>query len=497
MLRTLLLVFGAVLIILAPARMMQAQPQAQGGLTCEELVTLAVTTVGVACDTLGRNQACYGNRNIEAEFREDIDSRFDNTGDLVDLLALSRLRTAAFDSESRTWGIALMKAQANLPDALPGQNVTFLLFGDATLENPSPDMRAVTLSTGLGGDIACENTPPSALVIQAPQGTQVSMNINGADVIIGSTAWLTTVNDNTSMHIATIEGIVVVSAFDEIRVITPGARIGMPMGEDLQVTGPPSPLRAFDFDAISRSPLSLLDEPVTVPDPIVPDPLLSTPSGTPALPTQTPIAGCVPRADWTARYIVQSGDTLSSIAARAGVRLNDLAAGNCITNVSRINVGQVINVPFALPTNTPVRPTNTATATVTATQAGMIGPNLRADATTIEYGHCTTIRWDVSNIREVYFQGQGVVGSGSQEVCPSSTTTYQLVVIQMDGTSVPFNITINVQPPATPECGNSICEPGEADTCSFDCGAPSAVCGNGICEPGETAETCSDCIVIN
>ena len=52
--------------------------------------------------------------------------------------------------QTRDWGIAVLKAQANLPDALPGQNVTFLLFGDTTVDNPSPDMHAVTVSTRIG-----------------------------------------------------------------------------------------------------------------------------------------------------------------------------------------------------------------------------------------------------------------------------------------------------------------------------------------------------------
>ncbi|MFN8452833.1 MAG: hypothetical protein U0521_30535, partial [Anaerolineae bacterium] len=34
------------------------------GITCDELVTLAETTVGLVCDGIGRNQACYGNRLV-------------------------------------------------------------------------------------------------------------------------------------------------------------------------------------------------------------------------------------------------------------------------------------------------------------------------------------------------------------------------------------------------------------------------------------------------
>ena len=110
---------------------------------------------------------------------------------MVDLLAVRRLSTSPLNMNTRDWGIAVVKAQANLPDALPGQNVTFLLFGDTTVDNPSPDMRAVTVSTRIGGT-NCADAPNTGVLIQSPQGSQVAMNINGADVTLGSTAFVTT-----------------------------------------------------------------------------------------------------------------------------------------------------------------------------------------------------------------------------------------------------------------------------------------------------------------
>jgi len=62
-----------------------------------------------------------------------------------------------------------------------------------------------------------------------------------------------------------------------------------------------------------------------------------------------------------------------------------------------------------------------------------------ADETTIRYPNCTTIRWHVENVREIYLEGQdvpreGVVGDGSKRVCPSlSSSLYKLIIILRDG----------------------------------------------------------------
>ncbi|MFN8451093.1 MAG: hypothetical protein U0521_21575 [Anaerolineae bacterium] len=63
------------------------------------------------------------------------------------MVSIRRLSTSPLNMVTRDWGIAVLKAQANLPDALPVRTSTFLLFGDTTVDTPSPDMRAVTVST--------------------------------------------------------------------------------------------------------------------------------------------------------------------------------------------------------------------------------------------------------------------------------------------------------------------------------------------------------------
>lgn len=119
--------------------------------------------------------------------------------------------------------------------------------------------------------------------------------------------------------------------------------------------------------------------------------------------------------------------------------------------------GEVVWVGIQIPNPNPPTPTPapaqpTAVPTPTPAPAGL-NPNLRADASVINAGQCTTIRWDVDNVNAVYFidgnNSQGVGGHDSRTVCPTSTTTYTLQVIQRDNSAVnfPITITVNGQPP--------------------------------------------------
>ncbi|MEW6579451.1 MAG: SH3 domain-containing protein [Chloroflexota bacterium] len=98
----------------------------------------------------------------------------------------------------------------------------------------------------------------------------------------------------------------------------------------------------------------------------------------------------------------------------------------------------VLNVQF-------IAPPPTATPTQAATAVPQVIIEFWADKTTIAPGQCAVLSWRVEGIREVYFQGAGVVGWGSQQVCPGATTTYNLRVIRVDGVEDNRYITIVVQ----------------------------------------------------
>lgn len=443
--------------------------------TCDTLIQTAITNVGTICDALDTNQACYGNRLVEVQFREGASEQFQQAGDIVPLGSLQNLRTAALDPAADQWGIALIRAQANLPGTLPGQAVTFMLFGDTELSSPNPEMRGITLRTGLG-EVACEGAPPPALLVQSPDGTAVTLNINGADITIASTIHIRAVPQQR-MTVATLQGRAEVTAFGETTVIAAGEQTWMPVsGTDLQVSAAPSDSEPFEIAIVEDALIGMVEAvEVTPVVSVTPPPTATTVSAQSAATT----TGCVVRADWTTTYRVESGDTLSQIASRAGTTLAELQRGNCIDNPDQIAVGQALRVPRAVqpppvtftpqPTVAPsATPTLNPTATPTEDKPG--DPNLRADRTTLPLGECALISWN-SVSQTIYFEGQPAT-STAREVCPQQTTTYTLLVIDSAGNQIPYRITIAVEQAAA-ECGNSICEQGEdARSCALDCDPP-------------------------
>ncbi len=107
--------------------------------TCGPLVQQALSAVENGCGSTGRNQACYGYVALDATPRDGVQNfTFAKAGDLANVADVETLRLSALDEAKKTWGIALMKLQANLPDTLPGQNVTFLMFGNVQVQNAVP-----------------------------------------------------------------------------------------------------------------------------------------------------------------------------------------------------------------------------------------------------------------------------------------------------------------------------------------------------------------------
>jgi len=68
-----------------------------------------------------------------------------------------------------------------------------------------------------------------------------------------------------------------------------------------------------------------------------------------------------------------------------------------------------------------------------------------ATPSSVSAGGCATVAWAVDNVTAVYFQGQGVTGHESRQVCPIVSTTYTLNVILLDGTSSQRQVTVAVK----------------------------------------------------
>ena len=71
------------------------------------MIDTAYQLIAQNCQTIERNQACYGHAQLSAQSRPGYDSfAFENTGDVEDLVKIQSLRLSGLDTEAQTWGIA-------------------------------------------------------------------------------------------------------------------------------------------------------------------------------------------------------------------------------------------------------------------------------------------------------------------------------------------------------------------------------------------------------
>lgn len=246
------------------------------GADCPQIVEAALDAANEFCTDTGRNQACYGHIALTADLRGDVaDIIFEQPGDMVDVVSLNTLRLNPMDVETGEWGVALMKLQANLPNTLPGQNVTFLMFGDVEIRNavseddpPNTEihaMQAFYLRTGIG-DAPCEGAPQSGLVVQTPQGAgSVVFNINGVDVEMGSTVFFQA-DAEDGMTVSTLEGAAHVSDTLGSQPILAGTWVRIPLDENLQPSRAPGWPRPYTCrSAIHEAlPLRLLPRDIEI-----------------------------------------------------------------------------------------------------------------------------------------------------------------------------------------------------------------------------------------
>lgn len=207
--------------------------------TCSSFVTQALSQLSSNCGDLARNAACYGYNNVVATFFEPLSpDAFAQPDDRVDLADLQSITTSPLDVQTSRWGIAVIKAQANLPDALPGQAVTFMLLGDVHLQtgveqgSDMTPMQAVYFTTGIA-DTKCTDAPQSSLIIQGPKDVTVNLRVNGADIELGSTAIFRS-TANSTMECGVIDGAAHVGAD---QVIPAGFAARVPLDAQLNTNG--------------------------------------------------------------------------------------------------------------------------------------------------------------------------------------------------------------------------------------------------------------------
>jgi len=317
---------------------------------CPSIVKTALDATNQVCSSIGRNQACYGNIKLSAEPQADVASfNFTKPGDMADIGGMKSLTLSPLDATADTWGVALMKVQANLPDTLPGQNVSFILFGDVQIDNavgaipatltvsakqtinvreqPSKTgkvvsplqpgteltadgisedgawlrvhnadssvqgwvsstivktdgdvktlavvkadapryspMQAFYFKSGLN-DAPCTAAPDSGILIQTPQGAgKIALNVNGADITLGSTAYVQA-QPSGEMTLNVVEGQGTVTSAGKTVTVPAGTRARVPLDANLTANGEPVGPEPYDPAALTALPLSLMPQAVTV-----------------------------------------------------------------------------------------------------------------------------------------------------------------------------------------------------------------------------------------
>ncbi len=243
---------------------------------CPEIVQTALTAAEQFCTETGRNQACYGHVALTAELAADA-SAFDEAGDIVDVALVESLRLNPLDEAAGEWGVALMNLQANLPDTLPGQNVTFLMFGDVEITNAVTlddttglqPMQAFYLRTGIG-DAACADAPESGLLVQTPEGVgSIVFNVNGVDVEMGSTVFFQS-DVEDGMTVSTLEGAAYVASEEGTQPILPGSWVRVRLNQRLQAIGAPELPESYErrMRLLQHLPLRLLRRRIEIARPL-------------------------------------------------------------------------------------------------------------------------------------------------------------------------------------------------------------------------------------
>jgi hypothetical protein len=104
---------------------------------------------------------------------------------------------------------------------------------------------------------------------------------------------------------------------------------------------------------------------------------------------------------------------------------------------------------FDLPTSTPlVDALPSPTPAPTPTPLGTPFIIFAADTPALKEGRCTMVRWNVKNVREVYYENLPMSGLGEREECiEDESEVYTLLVVLGDGSSQIYTTTVSYLPP--------------------------------------------------
>jgi hypothetical protein len=163
----------------------------------------------------------------------------------------------------------------------------------------------------------------------------------------------------------------------------------------------------------------------------------------------------------------------------------DLAGAASAPAVAHVQVVEPATpTPTSVPTNTP-----TPMPTPTPTPVPQAEALFWADNTSLTAGACTQLHWDVASAAGVSLDGNPVAPQGSQQACPTATTTYWLHVTAPSG-DFDRSVTITVAAPAD-TAGPTVTEVSNSPALIWDgssCGPTQATISANVSDPSAVSQ---------
>lgn len=325
---------------------------------CPSLIETMLQSIADVCNPLSRNAACYGAKTVESVTFENPRPAnfFQAVGDRSDLLKLREIHPQPLNMADKSFGVALLNIQANVPNTLPGQAVIFMLTGDAKLTNEVPaDSQEQTAFQSFyflpgPGKRDCYEAEPM-LTIQTPGNITVNMLFNGVDTEFSPGTLLTITPSVCTIH----RGNIIQRVGDETASLLANQTVdihiesnGTIVVDNLRGISEREYRRGLQLQTTMNS-LAVANgwiEQIITP----PRGYADEPGVTPAAPEATviPETTTEPTATCDLRHTVLPGDTLRKIADRYKVTIQAIVEANSITNPNLILPGQLLCIPGAV-----------------------------------------------------------------------------------------------------------------------------------------------------
>lgn len=147
---------------------------AQAAPICPPAVLLDFARSSSACFQLERNQACYGNGAVSATFQDEAKAAtFVQAGDIA---KLDQMRSISLSPSDEDVAIVSLAVQASLSDT-EASSVSFLLFGDASIENGIDYLAEISATAK--GTLTIRGTPEAKGDILAQLAVNKGVVVNG------------------------------------------------------------------------------------------------------------------------------------------------------------------------------------------------------------------------------------------------------------------------------------------------------------------------------